>query len=152
MPELDGLQATQRIRRLEEKSAAQRGTLAAELEAAAARCDASRSGALGGVTGRVARVPIIAVSSCSEMDQLLSPALADVDTTTGAPLGVDRAVFTSASQLAQNCTFCRLCTSVPHFLRPCVVLDPVVIQIANADCCVCIFNPCYVLRTCHSHF
>ena len=150
MPELDGLQATQRIRRLEEKSAAQRGTLAAEPEAAAARCDASRSGTVGGVTGRIARVPIIAVSSCSEMDQLLSPALADVDTTTGAPLGVDRAV-SPVRQLSQNCTICRLGTSFPHFLRPCVVLDPVVIQIANADCCVCIFNPCYVLRTCHSH-
>ena len=93
MPELDGLQATQRIRRLEEKLAAQRGASAAEPEAAAARCDASRSGAAGGVTGQIARVPIIAVSSCSETDQLLSPALADVDTTTGAPPSVNCAVF-----------------------------------------------------------
>ena len=103
MPELDGLQATQRIRRLEEKSAAQRGISAAEPEAAAACCDARRSGAAGGVTGQVARVPIIAVSSCSETDQLLSPALANVDTTTGAPSGVKRAVL-PVHQQSQDCT------------------------------------------------
>ncbi len=84
MPELDGLQATQQIRQLEEFAAHSR---AAEPEAwARSRSDASTcSEASIRSTQSARRVPIIAVSACSETDQLLSPALANVDVSVGIP-------------------------------------------------------------------
>jgi CheY-like chemotaxis protein len=71
MPSCDGLQATQLIRRLEDQH--QRGWGG---EPAA---DSPRS-----TDSSARRVPIIAVSACSETDQLLSPALAEVADPTGA--------------------------------------------------------------------
>lgn len=79
MPELDGLQATQQIRRLEESAHSR----AIEPEAVAVREDAS-STCSDGSAKSARRVPIIAVSACSETDQLLSPALANVDVSAGA--------------------------------------------------------------------
>jgi CheY-like chemotaxis protein len=108
MPSCDGLQATQLIRRLEDQH--QRGWGG---EPAADSCsDSPRSSDSG-----ARRVPIIAVSACSEADQLLSPALAEVADPTGArrrkPHGAPLKPYPTAANPVAPLLILRCC-GLPH--------------------------------------
>ncbi len=77
MPKMDGLEATQKIRKLEASppSSASSSYSCLSSEDAVPWCHSPSSS-----TSSSRRVPIVAVSACSEVEQLSSPALAGVTT------------------------------------------------------------------------